>query len=152
MQVGHVGLAVVSVWALSLLAWVAWVRLLGVDLVVAGRGNSRAEVGWGSVSVVAVTTCLLAWVVLRMLQRRWPRVGTRVWVGLCTIVAVASLGGPLLLAVGSTSRAALICVHLTCGAGVVALLAPSKASRTHEDVDPVPTANVPLVGRPVRSA
>ena len=156
-RVGQVGVAVVSVWALSLLAWVAWVRLLGVDLLVAGHGNSRAEVGWASVSVVAVTTSVLAWVVLKMLLRRWPRVGARAWVGLCTIVAVASLGGPLLLAVGPTSRAALICLHLTCAASVVALLAPTKvtgagASGTHEDGEPVPTATVPLVGRPLRPA
>jgi hypothetical protein len=148
---------VVSVWALSLLAWVAWVDLLGVDLVVAGGGNSRTEVGGASVSVVAVTTCLLAWLALRMLQRRWPRVGARLWVALCTIVAVASLGGPLLLAVGPTSRAALICLHLTCAAGVVALLVPANeigagAPRTQEDVQPVPTASAPLVGRPLRSA
>jgi membrane associated rhomboid family serine protease len=153
----EVGIAVVSVLALSLLTWVAWVRLLGVDLVVTGRGNSRAEVGWASVSVVAVTSCLLAWVVLQMLLRRWPRVGARAWVGLCTIVAVASLGGPLLLAVGPTSRAALICLHLTCAASVVALLAPTKetgagASETPQDGEPVPTATVPLVGRPLRPA
>jgi hypothetical protein len=156
-RVGQVGVAVVSVWALSLLAWVAWVRLLGVDLVVTSSGNSRAEVGWASVSVVAVTTSVLAWVVLKMLLRRWPRVGARAWVGLCTIVAVASLGGPLLLAVGPTSRAALICLHLTCAASVVALLAPTKvtgagASETPQDGEPVPTATVPLVGRPFRPA
>jgi len=156
-RVAQLGQAVVSVWALSLLAWVAWVDLLGVDLVVAGGGNSRTEVGGASVSVVAVTTCLLAWLALRMLQRRWPRVGARLWVALCTIVAVASLGGPLLLAVGPTGRAALVCLHLTCAAGVVALLAPSKeigagVSRTQEDVQPVPAANVSLVGRPLRSA
>jgi hypothetical protein len=148
---------VVSVWALSLLAWVAWVRLLGVDLVITGSGNLRAEVGWASVSVVAVTTCLLAWVLLRMLQQRWPRVGAQVWVGLCAVVTVASLGGPLQLAAGPTSRAALICLHLTCAAGVVALLAPSKEigtgpARTHQDVEPVPTANLPLMSRPDRSA
>ena len=153
----EVGIAVVSVLALSLLTWVAWVRLLGVDLVVTGRGNRPAEVGWASVSVVAVTSCLLAWVVLQMLLRRWPRVGARAWVGLCTIVAVASLGGPLLLAVGPTSRAALICLHLTCAASVVALLAPTKetgagASETPQDGEPVPTATVPLVGRPLRPA
>jgi Rhomboid family len=74
-QGGQVGLAVVSVLALSLLAWVAWVRLLGVDLVVTGHGNRHVEVGWASVSVVAVTTCLLAWVVLQML-----RDDGRVWV------------------------------------------------------------------------
>jgi len=156
-QGGQVGVAVVSVWALSLLTWLAWVRLLGVDLVVANHGNSRAEVGWASVSVVAVTTSLLAWVVLQMLRRRWPRVGALLWVGLCTIVAVASLGGPLLLAVGPTSRAALICLHLTCAASVVALLAPTKeagagSSGTHEDGEPVPTATVPLMGRPLRPA
>lgn len=156
-QGGQVGVAVVSVWALGLLTWLAWVRLLGVDLLVAGHGNSRAEVGWASVCVVAVITCLLAWVVLQMLQRRWPRVGARAWVGLCTIVAVASLGGPLMLAVGPTSRAALICLHLTCAASVVALLAPTKengtgASETPQDGEPVPTATVPLVGRPLRPA
>lgn len=154
---GQVGVAVVSVWALSLLTWLAWVRLLGVDLLVAGHGNSRAEVGWASVSVVAVTTSVLAWMVLQMLQRRWPRVGARAWVGLCTIVAVASLSGPLMLAVGPTSRAALICLHLTCAASVVALLAPTKengtgASETPQDGEPVPTATVPLVGRPLRPA
>lgn len=156
-RIARVGLAVVSVWALSLLAWVAWVRLLGVDLLVAGHGNRHAEVGWASVSVVAVTASLLAWVVLQMLWRRWPRVGARAWVGLCTIVAVASLSGPLMLAVGPTSRAALICLHLTCAASVVALLAPTKetgagASETPQDGEPVPTATVPLVGRPLRPA
>jgi hypothetical protein len=154
-QGGQVGVAVVSVWALSLLAWVAWVRLLGVDLVVAGHGNSRVEVGWASVSVIAVTTSVLAWVVLRMLQQRWPRIGARAWVGLCTIVAIASLSGPLLLAVGPTSRAALICLHLTCAASVVALLAPTKedgagTSGTPQDGEPVPTATVQLMGRPLR--
>jgi Family of unknown function (DUF6069)/Rhomboid family len=156
-RIAQGGLAVVGVWALSQLAWLAWVRLLGVDLVVAGHANSRVEVGWASVSVVAVTACLLAWVVLWMLQQRWPRVGARAWVGLCTIVAVVSLGGPLLLSVGPTSRAALICLHLTCAAGVVALLAPTKetgagASGTPQDREPVPTATVPLVGRPLRPA
>jgi len=153
----EVGVAVVSVWALSLLSWFAWVRLLGVDLVVTGHGNRPAEVGWASVSVVAVTTCVLAWVVLQMLWRRWSRVGARVWVGLCTIVAVASLGGPLLLALGPTSRAALIFLHLTCAASVVALLAPTKetgagTSETPQDGEPVPTATVPLMGRPLRPA
>jgi membrane associated rhomboid family serine protease len=156
-QGGQVGVAVVCVWALSLLTWLAWVRLLGVDLVVTSSGNRHAEVGWASVSVVAVTTSLLAWVVLQMLRRRWPRVGARAWVGLCTIVAVASLSGPLMLAVGPTSRAALICLHLTCAASVVALLAPTKetgagASETPQDGEPVPTATVPLVGRPLRPA
>jgi hypothetical protein len=156
-RIARVGLAVISVWALSLLAWVVWVRLLGVDLVVAGHGNSRVEVGWASVSIVAVTTSVLAWVVLQMLQRRWQAVGARAWVALCTIVAVASLSGPLMLAFGPTSRAALICLHLTCAAGVVALLAPTKvtsagASETPQDGEPVPTATVPLVGRPRRSA
>jgi hypothetical protein len=156
-QGGQVGVAIVSVLALSLLTWLAWVRLLGVDLVVTSRGNTRVEVGWASVCVVAVTTCLLAWVVLQMLQRRWPRVGARAWVGLCTIVAVASLSGPLLLAVGPTSRAALICLHLTCAASVVALLAPTKvtsadSSGTPQDGEPVPTATVPLAARPRRAA
>jgi membrane associated rhomboid family serine protease len=156
-RVIEVGVAVVSVWALSLLAWVAWVPLLGVDLVVAGQGNSRAEVGWASVSVVAVTTIVLGWVVLQMLRRRWPRGGARAWVVLCTIVAVASLSGPLMLAVGPASRAALICLHLTCAASVVALLAPTKepgagASENPQDGEPVPTATVPLVGRPPRPA
>jgi hypothetical protein len=152
-----VGVAVVSVWALSLLTWLAWVRLLSVDLVVAGHGNSRAEVGWASVSVVAVTTSVLAWVVLQLLRRRWPRVGARAWVALCAVVTVASLGGPLMLAVGPTSRAALICLHLTCAASVVALLAPTKeagagSSETAQDGKPVPTATVPSVGQPLRPA
>ena len=156
-RIARVGLAVVSVWALSLLAWLAWVHLLGVDLVVRSSANSHVEVSWTSVSVVAVTTSVLAWVVLQVLQRGWPRVGARLWVGLCIIVAVASLSGPLLLAVGPTSRAALICLHLTCAASVVALLAPTKetgagSSGTHEDDGPVPTATVPLVGRPRRPA
>lgn len=153
-RIAQVGLAVVSVWALSLLVWVAWARLLGVDLVVAGGGNSRAEVGWASVSVVAVTTCIVAGVVLRILQGLWPGVGARVWVGLCTIVVVASVGAPLLLAVGPTSRAALICLHLTCAAAVVALLPPpeefgASEPRTPDGVETVPTASAPLAGRPL---
>jgi hypothetical protein len=153
----EVGVAVGSVWALSLLTWLAWVRLLGVDLVVTGLGNRPAEVGWASMSVVAVTSSVLGWVVLQMLRRRWPRVGARAWVGLSTIVAVASLSGPLMLAVGPTSRAALICLHLTCAASVVALLAPTKgigagSSEAPQDGEPVPTATVPLVGRPLRPA
>jgi hypothetical protein len=156
-RIAQGGLAVVSVWALCLLTWLAWIPLLGVDLLVEGHGNSRAEVGWASVSVVAVSTSLLGWVVLWMLQRRWPRVGARAWVGLSTIVAVASLSGPLMLAVGPTSRAALICLHLTCAASVVALLAPTKeigagSSEAPQDGEPVPTATVPLVGRPLRPA
>jgi hypothetical protein len=72
-------------------------------------------------------------------------------------VAVASLSGPLMLAVGPTSRAALICLHLTCAASVVALLAPTKgigagSSEAPQDGEPVPTATVPLVGRPLRPA
>jgi hypothetical protein len=156
-RIAQGGLAVVSVLALCLLTWLAWIPLLGVDLLVEGHGNSRAEVGWASVSVVAVSTSLLGWVVLWMLQRRWPRVGARAWVGLSTIVAVASLSGPLMLAVGPTSRAALICLHLTCAASVVALLAPTKeigagSSEAPQDGEPVPTATVPLVGRPLRPA
>jgi membrane associated rhomboid family serine protease len=124
----HVGLAVVGVWALTLLAWVAW-RLLAVDLVVAGGGSSRAEVGWTSVSAVAVTACLLAELTRRILQRRWPYAGARAWLVLCLIVAVGSLAGPLILAVGATSRAALICLHLVCAACVVVMLARPDRSR-----------------------
>lgn len=130
-RVAHALLAVASVWVLAWVAWLAWVRLLGVDLVVAGNPG-RIEVGLASVSVVAIGSCLLAWLVLWLLQRWWPRAGARVWVGLCTVVAAASLGGPLLLGVGSTSKAALVFLHLTGWAGTVALLAPS----TETDADP----------------
>ncbi|MDQ6874288.1 MAG: rhomboid family intramembrane serine protease [Actinomycetota bacterium] len=149
-------LGVVCVWALCLLGWVAWARLLGVDLVVAGSRNSRVEVGWASVSVLAITVCLLALAAEWMLRRHWPRLATRVWVGLCAIVAGVSLGGPLALAVGPTSRAALIFLHLACAAGVVALLAPLQdiragAARIPDDGDPVPVAGPHLVGRSSRA-
>lgn len=147
----QVGLGVVCVWAISLLGWVAWARLFGVDLVVAGSRNSRAQVGWASVSVIAISACLLALAVQWMLRRQWPRSGTRVWAFLCTIVAGVSLGGPFLLATGPTSRAALIFLHIACAAAVVAQLAPLEdlgagAAGIYDDREPVPMGGPTLVG------
>jgi hypothetical protein len=51
----------------------------------------------------------------------------RAWWGLCLGVAVVSTSGPLFLAVGSASRAGLLCLHLVCAAVTVVLLAPAAA-------------------------
>jgi membrane associated rhomboid family serine protease len=122
------GLGVLSVWALTLLTLVAWVRLLGVELAVVGTGSTRTEVGWSSVSVVAVVAFLLAWVTLRLLQRWLPRAASRAWLSMCSIVAVGSLAGPLIVADGPTNRAALICLHMVCAATVMTHLAPSHGA------------------------
>lgn len=113
-RVAYTLFAVWGVWALTCFVWVGWVRLLGVDLVIVRDGNARSEVGLVSVSTTAIAACLSAWVAMQLLQRRWPHAGTRAWAGLCTAVGAASLAGPLMLATGSSSTAALIVLHLTC--------------------------------------
>ena len=116
--------AVVGVWSVTILTWVAWVRLLGVDLFVQA-GGGHAAVGWLSVTVAAVASCVAAWVALQWLRRRWPGASVRVWLGLCLGLAVVSLSGPLHMAAGTASRAGLLSLHLVCAATIAALLAPT---------------------------
>lgn len=97
---------VAGVWLRTTLTWVCWVRLLGVDLIVATPNGGRHAVGWLSVAVVAVLSGLGACAGLRLVQAGRRKGQLLPWTGLCLGVTLVSLASPLSEAVGTTSLAA----------------------------------------------
>ena len=124
------GLAVLTVPVVTLLTWVAWARLLGVDLVV-NTGGGPSEVGGGAVAAAALGATLLAVVTRQLLCRRRPRDVATVWPAVCLLVTVVSLAGPLTSAVGAPARAALTCLHLVCAATIMTTVpTPVRGARS----------------------
>ena len=126
--------ACVGVGAASVLTWIAWVHLLGVDLVVSAAAGGTSQVDWPAVVSVSISACLAAYLVLWKLQRHTPSHAERMWRGACAGVAIVSLLGPLHLAVGASSLAGLLSLHLVCAVTTLALLAPD----THRAITPLP--------------
>ena len=82
---------VAGVWLRTTLTWVCWVRLLGVDLIVATPNGGRHAVGWLSVAVVAVLSGLGACAGLRLVQAGRRKGQLLPWTGLCLGVTLVSL-------------------------------------------------------------
>jgi hypothetical protein len=116
--------ACVGVGVASVLTWVAWVRLLGVELVVRAAVGGTSQVGWPAVVGVSISACLAASLVLWRLRRRATSHVEGMWRGACVGVTAVSLLGPLHLAVGASSAAGLLSLHLVCAVTTLALLAP----------------------------
>lgn len=80
-------------------------------------------------SLVAVLSALGACAALRLL-RRGRRSGQLLpWTGLCLGFTLVSMAGPVSEAVGTTSLAALISLHLVCGTSAVALAGYAPGQR-----------------------
>lgn|GEM_PF-898148 len=124
--------ACVGAGAASLLTWVAWVHLLGVQLVVSTAAGGTSEVGWPAAVAVSISACLAAYLVQWTLHRRTPSHAEVIWRGACVGVAVVSLLAPLRLAVGASSLAGLLSLHLVCAVLTLGLLAPGTQAR-HDD-------------------
>jgi membrane associated rhomboid family serine protease len=107
------------------LTWVAWVPLLGITLVTTQPDGRSANVGWSSITLAAVAACLAASLAQLILVRHSPAYGLHIWNGLCVGIALISVTGPLTLAVGTASMAALISLHAVCAAAILALLTPA---------------------------
>ena len=118
--------ALVGVVVATELVWLAWVHLIGVDLVVTRAGDDRAAVGWISFGVVAVTSCAVARAAQYQLDVHRPEQATRLWVGTCLGVAVVSIAAPACAAVGTSSLAGLVCLHATCAAATIAMLTSNR--------------------------
>ncbi|MGI8576789.1 MAG: DUF6069 family protein [Nocardioidaceae bacterium] len=125
---------VAGVWVLTILTWVCWVRLLGVDLIVATPNGDRHPVGWLSVSFVAVLSGLGGCAAVRVLQAGRRKGQLLPWTGLCLGATLVSLAGPLSEAVGPTSLAALISLHLVCGTSTFALARHTASPKAHKAV------------------
>lgn len=117
----------------ALAAW-AIVRLIGIDLVVSTRAGT---VGAGDVVVAAALASVLAWIVVRQLERHarrprlwWSRVGS-------TGVAV-SIIGPTWLADGS-SAVALISLHVVTAAVLIVGFAGTLPWCRPDRTAPLPT-------------
>jgi Family of unknown function (DUF6069) len=93
----------------------AVIRLIGVDLVVS---TGRGHVGAGDVVVAATLAALLAWIVVRQLERRVRR-PRRTWSFVASACLAVSTIGPDRLADGS-SAVALIVLHFVTAAVVIA--------------------------------
>ncbi len=116
--------AVPGVAAAAVLTWVAWVHLLGITLATTQPDGHVSDIGWFSVTLVAAAACLAASLALHLLKRRWPAHGVHIWTVLCAGLALISMTGPLTQAVGITSTAALISLHVVCVAAILALVVP----------------------------
>jgi hypothetical protein len=82
----------------------------------------------GPIVVASVAAGLAAWLTLALLERL-TRHARAAWVGLATLVLVASLGAPLSgRGIDEQSRLVLMLLHLTVGALLIVLLARTSRS------------------------
>lgn len=96
----------------------------GVELVARAAVGGTSQVGWPAVVGVSISACLAASLVLWRLRRRATSHVEGMWRGACVGVTAVSLLGPLHLAVGASSAAGLLSLHLVCAVTTLALLAP----------------------------
>ncbi|MET8232756.1 DUF6069 family protein [Micromonospora sp. NPDC005298] len=101
----------------ALLLWAVHSPWAGTDLAVR-RGDATQHVGPVAVVVTALIAGLAAWALLALLERTVRR-PARTFRVIALIVLVLSLAGPLASAVDTTSRLALLGMHLTVGAALI---------------------------------
>jgi|GEM_PF-7035776 len=117
-----------------LLVWVVAVPLMSVDLVVdMGGGRPPQTINPGAIIVVAVVISLLAWALLRLLERVRDSADSarRLWTIIALSVLVLSFF-PLTSAGGTGAKLTLFAMHVAVGAVLLFRLgrAPSGAPST----------------------
>lgn len=118
---------VVAAAAGALFVWGIASRLLGVDLDVR-QGSGLTTVGPGSVVVMAALAGLVAWLVLAGLEKVTKKAAA-VWTTVAVVVAVLSLAGPAMSAVGTGALVSLAAMHLVVAGVVVAAMLPTARRR-----------------------
>jgi hypothetical protein len=101
----------------ALLLWTVDVPWGGLDLAVR-RGDTVQPVGPAAVAVTALVAGLAAWGLLTLLERTVRR-PARTYRIIASIVLILSLAGPLGSGVGTSSRLALLGLHITVGAALI---------------------------------
>jgi hypothetical protein len=101
----------------ALVLWAVNVRWAGIDLAVR-QGATTQHIGPAAVVVTALIAGGAAWGTLALLERTVRR-PTRTFRVIALIVLMLSLVGPLGSGVGTSSRLALLGMHLTVGAALI---------------------------------
>ncbi|XAS67586.1 DUF6069 family protein [Micrococcaceae bacterium Sec5.7] len=114
------GLSVAAAAALALIEWIVVVKLAGIPLTIEEMyaGASR-EVGWAAVIVTAVGSGLAAWLLLAVLERFTAK-GPRIWVVTAVAALLLSVSGPLSAASTIGVQVALILMHVSVAAVLIA--------------------------------
>jgi multisubunit Na+/H+ antiporter MnhC subunit len=110
-------ITVVAAAAGALLLWTIDGPWAGHDLAVR-QGDAVQPVGPAAVVVTALVAGLAAWGLLALLERTMRR-SVRTYRIIASIVLVLSLAGPLGSGVGTSSRLALLAMHITVGAALI---------------------------------
>jgi hypothetical protein len=115
-------LAALAVWGVSELVF-------GMDVRQPAFGTGvPQDLTAGPIVVASVVAGLAAWLALAVLERLTRHVRAA-WVGLATLVLVASLGAPLSgRGIDGGNRLVLALLHLTVGALLIVLLARTSRS------------------------
>ena len=103
--------------ASCLLLWAINGPLTGHDLAVQ-QGDTRQQIGPVAVVATALVAGLVAWALLAALER-FTRRPIRIYRIIALVVLVVSLAGPLDSGAGTSSRLALLGMHLTVGAALI---------------------------------
>ena len=101
----------------ALLLWAVNGPWAGIDLTV-HQGDATQHIGPAAVLGAALIAGLAAWGLLALLERTVRR-PARTFRIIALIVLVLSLAGPLGSGVGTSSRLALLGMHLTVGAALI---------------------------------
>jgi len=116
-------LAVAGATAAALVAWA--IAQAVAELTVrygSGSGSGVHHVGVASVAAVSTLVGLAAWGSLFLLERSAAN-ARRAWTAIAVAVLAVSSAGPLGAGVGGSTKAALLCIHLTVAGVLIPCLA-----------------------------
>lgn len=119
-RLGAVAVAVLA----ALVVWAAAVFVLGIDVQEPPRSASQPtrDLAAANVVIASMVASFAGWGLLAVLERLTARART-IWAIAAAVVAVASLGAPLLTpGITSDTRAVLVVLHLVVGAALIPLL------------------------------
>ena len=111
-------LVIVAAAAAAALTWILAGPLVGVQLLVRFGSGAPQTVGLGLVLAAGLTAPLLGWALLAFLERRTPR-ARALWTGTAVAVLLVSFALPLAASVTTSTRVALMLMHLAVGSVVI---------------------------------
>jgi hypothetical protein len=109
--------------------WVVEVPILGLHLNIRFGSGAAQTIGIGFVVGATFFASLLGWGLLAMLERRTAR-ALPIWTAVAVVVLLVSLSLPLIAGIATSTKVALVAMHLAAAAVLIPILrSGSSASR-----------------------
>ncbi|MFI1586274.1 DUF6069 family protein [Embleya sp. NPDC020630] len=121
------GLAVVGAVSASLAVWAVGDPLLGCDLVVRQKGQTR-DLGAAAMGIFALVPALLGWALLAGLERMTELAG-RIWTAAAMVLLAASLVPVFAVEAGGGTKTTLALAHVAVGAVLIPVFRKTAGTR-----------------------